>query len=103
MQCGFDICRTYDRKFDGYSGFILAHRPVDVTVASWWSAKVEKDVTSVTWEDFKKFLHACFMPSSRMASCRKAMVNMEAIKQPPNSYASHSKCWQVYNTFTQGS
>jgi hypothetical protein len=37
MQWGFDRCHIYDSEFDGYSGFILAHRRVDVEVASWWS------------------------------------------------------------------
>jgi hypothetical protein len=52
-------------------------------VASWWSEKVEKEINYATWEDFMKFLHACFMYSSRIVPCRKAIVNMEVIKQSP--------------------
>jgi hypothetical protein len=89
---GFDRCHTYDGEFDGYSRFIIAHWHVDVEIASWWSAKMEKDITFVSWEDFKKFLCACFMPSSMMVSCQKAMINMEAIKQPPKVMLK-----QVYN------
>jgi hypothetical protein len=66
MQQGFNRCRTYDSEFDGYSGFILAHRCVDVEIANWWSEKVEKEITYATWEDFMKFIRACFMSSSRM-------------------------------------
>jgi hypothetical protein len=52
-------------------------------VASWWSEKVEKEINYATWEDFMKFLHACFMYSSRIVPCRKAIVDMEVIKQSP--------------------
>jgi hypothetical protein len=44
MQWGFDRCSIYDSEFDGYSGFILVHRRVDVEVASWWSEQVEKEI-----------------------------------------------------------
>jgi hypothetical protein len=83
MQRGFNRCRTYDSEFDGYVGFILAHRRVDVEVASWWSEKVDKEITYATWEDYMKFLRACFVSSSRMVPRRQTIINMEVIKQPP--------------------
>jgi hypothetical protein len=42
---------------------------------------VDKEITYATWEDFMKFLCACFVSSSRMVPRRQAIVNMEVIKQ----------------------
>ena len=66
MQLGFNRCYTYDSEFDEYSKLVLAHQRMDAVVANWWSEEIEKGITYATWEDFKKFLRACFMHSSNV-------------------------------------
>ena len=80
MQLGFKRCYVYDSEFDEYSKLVLGHQRMDADVASWWSEEMEKGITYATWEDLKKFLRSCFMPSSdKVPSKAKVFV----VKQPP--------------------
>ena len=80
MQLGFKRCYVYDSEFDEYSKLVLAHQRMDADVASWWSEEMEKGITYATWEDLKKFLRACFMPSSDMVPSKAKVI---VVKQPP--------------------
>jgi hypothetical protein len=80
MDHGFDRCHTLDRMFGGHVEYVLAHRRVDETLATWWCE--ERSAKGMTcgiscWEEFKQFMHARFL--ERSTELDKAVISEEVV------------------------